>query len=85
MEDDLMEYFLLEHPPDRLILCTRSGCERIADNLEVNEQGGEDFVCAAHTSSEGMLQFCQRVYPVPIRTGADLSPAPCSASLELVS
>jgi hypothetical protein len=52
MEDDLMEYFLLEHPPDRIILCTRSGCESIADYLEVNEQGGEDFVCAAHTSSE---------------------------------
>jgi hypothetical protein len=27
-------------------------CEDIADYLEVNEHGGEDFVCAAHTSSE---------------------------------
>jgi hypothetical protein len=52
MEDDLMEDFLLDHPPDRLILCNRSGCEDIADYLEVNEQGGEDLVCAAHTSSE---------------------------------
>lgn len=47
-----MKYFLLEHPPDRLILCNRPGCEDIADYLEVNEQGCEDFVCAAHTSSE---------------------------------
>ncbi len=47
-----MEYFLLEHPPDRLILCHRSGCEDIADYIEVNEQGCEDLVCAAHTSSE---------------------------------
>lgn len=46
-----MEYFLLEHPPDRLILCNRSGCEDIADYLEVNEQGCEDLVCAVHTSS----------------------------------
>lgn len=47
-----MEYFRLEHPRDRLILCNRSSCEAIADYLEVNEQGLEDFVCAAHTSSK---------------------------------
>jgi hypothetical protein len=47
-----MEYFHFDHPPDRLILCDRSTCENIADYLEVNEQGGESFVCAAHTSSE---------------------------------
>jgi hypothetical protein len=47
-----MEYFCLDHPPDRLILCDRSTCESIADYLEVNEQGGESFVCAAHTTSE---------------------------------
>ncbi len=47
-----MEHFRLEHPPDRLILCNRPDCEDIADYLEVNEQGREDFVCAAHTSSE---------------------------------
>jgi hypothetical protein len=52
MEDDIMEYFLLEHPPDRLILCNRSNCENIAEYLEVNQQGWEDFVCAAHTSSD---------------------------------
>jgi hypothetical protein len=47
-----MEYFLVEHPPDRLILCNRSTCDDIADYLEVNEHGREDLVCAAHTSSE---------------------------------
>jgi len=47
-----MEYFFLDHPPDRLILCHRSNCVGIADYLEVNEHGREDFVCAAHTSSE---------------------------------
>jgi hypothetical protein len=52
MEDDIMESFLLEHPPDGLILCNRSNCENIAEYLELSEQGREDFVCAAHTSSE---------------------------------
>ena len=47
-----MEYFRLNHPPDRLILCNRSPCEDIADYLEINEHGREDFVCAAHTSSQ---------------------------------
>ena len=47
-----MKYFLLEHPPDRLFLCNRSNCEDIADYLEVNEQSREEFVCAAHTSSQ---------------------------------
>jgi len=47
-----MEYFRLDHPPDRLILCNRSNCEDIADYLEVNEHGREDYVCAAHTSSK---------------------------------
>ena len=47
-----MEYFRLDHPPDRLILCNRSNCDDIADYLEVNEQSREEFVCAAHTSSQ---------------------------------
>ena len=47
-----MEYFRLDHPPDRLILCNRLNCEDIADYLEVSEQKREDFVCAAHTRSE---------------------------------
>ena len=49
--EDFMEYFRLDHPPDRLILCNRSNCGHIADYLEVNEHGREDFACAAHTSS----------------------------------
>ena len=72
-----MEYFLLEHPPDRLILCNRSGCENIADYLEVNEQRGEDFAYAAPPAVKGMLQFWRRAYPVvPNRIGADLMPDP---------
>jgi hypothetical protein len=47
-----MKYFLVDHPPDQLIPCNRSSCRGIADYLEVNEHGGENFVCAAHTSSE---------------------------------
>ncbi|HXR16221.1 MAG TPA: hypothetical protein VN777_08390 [Terriglobales bacterium] len=47
-----MEYFRFDHPPDRVILCDRSNCEDIADYLEINEQGSEDLVCAAHTNSE---------------------------------
>jgi hypothetical protein len=49
---DFMEYFRLDHPPNRLILCDRLNCEDIADYLEVNQHGGEYFACAAHTSSE---------------------------------
>jgi hypothetical protein len=47
-----MEYFCLDHPSDRVILCNRSNCEDIADYLELNEDGGESFACAAHTSSD---------------------------------
>lgn len=47
-----MKYFRLNYPPDRLILCNRSNCEKIADYLEINEHGGEYLACAAHTSSE---------------------------------
>lgn len=47
-----MDYFSFDHPSDRVTLCERSNCEDIADYLEVNEHGREEFVCAAHTSSE---------------------------------
>ena len=47
-----MKYFRLNHPPDRLMLCNRSNCEKIADYLEINEHGGEYLACAVHTSSE---------------------------------
>jgi len=46
-----MEYFRIEHPPNRLILCNRGNCEDIADYIEVNEHGVKDWVCAVHTSS----------------------------------
>jgi hypothetical protein len=58
-----MEYFRLDHPPDRLILCNRSNCEDIADYLEVNEQGSEDFVCAAHTSSARYVSVLPKRVP----------------------
>ena len=70
-----MEHFRLEHPPDRLILCNRSQCEGIADYLEVNEHGGEDLVCAAHTSSERHASVCRSAFMLN-RTGADLLPSP---------
>jgi hypothetical protein len=47
-----MKYFRVDHPPDQLIPCNRANCEDIADYLEVNEHGGENFACAVHTSSE---------------------------------
>jgi hypothetical protein len=58
-----MEYFCLDHPPDRLILCDRSTCEGIADYLEVNAQGGENYVCAAHTSSERHVAVLPKAVP----------------------
>jgi hypothetical protein len=64
-----MEYFRLDHPPDRLILCNRSNCEGIADYLEVNEHGGEYLACAAHTSSKkvclGSAERCTEFRRVP--------------------
>ena len=58
-----MEYFRLDHPPDRLILCNRLKCEDIADYLEINKQGGEDFVCAAHTSSARYVSVLSKRAP----------------------
>lgn len=55
-----MEYFRVDHPPDRPILCHRSTCEGIADYLEVSEQGDEYFVCAAHTSSERYVSVLRK-------------------------
>lgn len=42
---------LAVHPVDRFF-CERSHCEEIDDYVEVNEQGDENFACAAPTSSE---------------------------------
>lgn len=49
-----MEYFRLEHPAGKVILCDYSDhsvCEKIADYLEL-EEDHEHFVCATHTSSD---------------------------------
>ncbi len=58
-----MQYFLLNHPPDRLILCHRSNCEAIADYLEINDQGAEDYVCAAHTKSHRHVSVLSTAVP----------------------
>jgi hypothetical protein len=49
---ELMEYFRLEHPAGKVILCDHSVCEEIADYLELDEEDHEHFVCATHTSSD---------------------------------
>ena len=46
-----MEYFCFDHPQDQLILCGRSDCKNIADYLEINEHGNQEYICAVHTSS----------------------------------
>src|ERR1700719_933278 len=63
--EGFMEYFRVDHPQHRLILCNRSNCEAIADYLEVNEQGHENFACAAHTSSGRHASVLPRGAPKP--------------------
>lgn len=46
-----MEYFRLEHPAGKVILCDDSVCNEIADYLELDEEDHENFVCATHTGS----------------------------------
>jgi hypothetical protein len=47
-----MDYFLLEHPSDKIVLCDRPNCRGVADYLEIDRQGRELRVCASHTTSE---------------------------------
>ena len=47
-----MEFFQLHHPPDVTVLCDRTGCEQVADYLEVDDYGHEYRVCAMHTDSK---------------------------------
>jgi hypothetical protein len=47
-----MEYFRLEHPSDKIVLCDRQNCRKVADYLEIDRQGHELRVCASHTTSE---------------------------------
>ncbi len=46
-----MEYFLLEHPFDRTVICDRPNCGRVADYLELDDDS-ESHVCAVHTTSK---------------------------------
>jgi hypothetical protein len=46
-----MEYFLLEHPSEAVVLCDRPKCERVADYLEL-DGNRESHVCASHTTSD---------------------------------
>jgi hypothetical protein len=47
-----MEYFRLEHPAGKVILCDHPVCDKIADYLELDEVDHEHVVCATHTSSD---------------------------------
>lgn len=71
---NFMEYFRFDHPPDRLTLCIRSNCEEIADYLEVNEEGREDFVCAGHTSSERHASVLPKGVPSAVPHGGVSEP-----------
>jgi len=55
-----MEYYQLEHPRDRILLCTHSDCNEIADYLELTEAGAENVLCASHTSSERHVSVLQK-------------------------
>lgn len=46
-----MEYFLLEHPADSVVICDRPGCEGVADYLEL-EGNRASHLCASHTTSQ---------------------------------
>jgi len=58
-----MEYFRLEHPAGRLILCDHSACEEVADYLELEIDGREGFVCATHTASDKHASVLLRRVP----------------------
>jgi len=55
-----MEPYQLEHPSDRVFLCTRSDCNDVADYLELSEEGGEEVFCASHTSSEKHISVLRK-------------------------
>jgi hypothetical protein len=71
--EDFMEYFRLDHPPDRLILCNRSKREDIADSIWKSTNTEANISPAQPTPAvKGMFQFCRRAYPVASHTEADL-------------
>jgi hypothetical protein len=47
-----MEYFRLEHPAGKAILCDDSVCDQIADYMELDKKDHEHFVCSTHTGSK---------------------------------
>ena len=67
-----MEYFLLEHPSDRTVLCDRPGCDRVADYLEL-DGNSESHVCGVHTTSKRYVSGLPERSPnpgLPYRTRA---------------
>ncbi len=59
-----MEYFLLEHPWDRTVLCDYPGCDRVADYLELDGIR-ETHACALHTTSRKYLSGLPERTPNP--------------------
>jgi hypothetical protein len=46
-----MEYFFLLHPSQSPVLCDLPHCGRVADYLQVDQEGCESHVCPWHTTS----------------------------------
>lgn len=61
-----MEYFLLEHPSNKTVLCDRPNCGRVADYLEIDGDR-ESHVCAYHTTSEKYVSRLPERRPDPER------------------
>jgi hypothetical protein len=59
-----MEYFLLEHPSDRIVLCDCPGCDRVADYVEVDADR-ESHVRALHTTSRKYVSRLPERRPNP--------------------
>jgi hypothetical protein len=59
-----MEYFLLEHPNDGIVLCDHPGCDRVADYLELDGVR-ETHVCALHTTSNRYVSGLPERSPNP--------------------
>ncbi len=59
-----MEYFLLEHPCDKVLLCDHPGCDRVADYLELDSTR-ELHVCSLHTTSKRYVSGLPERRPSP--------------------
>ncbi len=59
-----MKYFRLEHPSDKIVLCDRPRCERVADYLELDDHR-ESHVCALHTTSNKYVSGLPERRPNP--------------------